>query len=72
MKEGQVKIEQDNDEKSLEKKYPSEDEDINELDEDQVIFMWKQEGILEKTQEDLDKEELFIDVKCSQSVYLFS
>ena len=33
--------------------------------------MLKSEGILEKTQEDIDKEELFIGIKCNHSIYLF-
>jgi len=34
--------------------------------------MLKQEGILEKTQEDKDKEKLFIGIECNHSIYLFS
>jgi len=55
----------------LEKNFLSENEDINELDEDQIISMLKSEGILEKTQEDIDKEKLFIGIKCNHSIYLF-
>lgn len=72
MKEGHIQKEEDIDEQILEKSQPSEDEDINELDEEQIIFMLKQEGILEKTQEDLDKEKLFIGNKCNHSIYLFT
>ena len=41
MKEGHIQKEEDIDEQILEKSQPSEDEDINELDEEQIIFMLK-------------------------------
>lgn len=48
------------------------EEDLEDLDEDQIVKIFKQQGIIKKDKDEVKQQELFVGVECQQSMYLFS
>ena len=48
------------------------EEDLEDLDEDQIIRIFKHQGILQKDKDEVKQQKLFVGVECNQAFYLFS
>ena len=48
------------------------EEDLEDLDEDQIMKIFKQEGIIQKEKNEIDHKKLFAGVECQYSFYIFS
>ena len=49
-----------------------EHEELEELDEDQIVTIFKEEGIIKKSLEEIKAKPLFVGIECNQAIYLFS
>jgi hypothetical protein len=47
-------------------------EDLEDLDEDQVVKIFKQQGIYKKDKQEEKEQILFEGIECNQSFYVFS
>mmetsp|Transcript_7183 Transcript_7183/g.12108 ORF Transcript_7183/g.12108 Transcript_7183/m.12108 type:complete len:1503 (-) Transcript_7183:75-4583(-) len=48
------------------------EEDLEDLDEEQIIKIFKQQGILKKDEDEVKQQQLFIGVECASAFYIFS
>jgi len=48
------------------------EEDLEDLDEDQIVKIFKAQGIIKKDKEEIKQQPLFVGVDCAQSIFLFS
>lgn len=52
-----------------------ESEDLEDLDEEQIISIFKQQGIIKKDKEEVKEQQLYTGpppIECNQSLYMFS
>lgn len=49
-----------------------EEEDLEDLDEEQVILIFKEQGMIKKGKEEKNEEKLFVGIECQSSFYVFS
>jgi len=52
-------------------KAPSE-EDLEDLDEEQIIAIFKEQGVIKKEKGEMKDEPLFVDIECKMSFFLFA
>ncbi len=50
----------------------SEGEDLEDLDEEQIVQIYKEEGLFSKSEEELKNIKDFVNIDCQNSVYLLS
>jgi len=48
------------------------EEDLEDLDEEQIVKIFKQQGIIKKNIEEINSQPLFVKVECNEAFYLFS
>mmetsp|Transcript_20712 Transcript_20712/g.31734 ORF Transcript_20712/g.31734 Transcript_20712/m.31734 type:complete len:334 (-) Transcript_20712:2124-3125(-) len=47
------------------------EEELEDLDEDQIVRIFKDEGMMKKEQEELQAQKLYIGIECTSSFYIF-
>lgn len=47
------------------------EEDLEDLDEDQITFIFKEQGYMQKDKSELENQPLYIGVECQASFYIF-
>lgn len=55
-----------------EQKAPSEGEDLEDLDEEQILQIYKEDGLIQKSADELKLIKDFIGIECEASMYLLS
>lgn len=55
-----------------EMKDESEGEDLEDLDEEQIVKIYKDEGLIKKSNEELMAIQDFLEIDCQNSFYVFS